>query len=84
MVKPFSPTELAARIRAVLRQRSGIGYLGQPENNVLEDLVINYAERRVAAAGRPVVVTATAYALHFEPSTNADLVVTHEQPRQRI
>ncbi|MCY4411768.1 MAG: ATP-binding protein, partial [Caldilineaceae bacterium] len=51
VVKPFSPTELAARIRAVLRQRAGIGYLGQPENYVLEDLVINYAERRVAVAG---------------------------------
>ncbi len=84
VVKPFSPTELAARIRAVLRQRSGIGYLGQPENYVLEDLVINYAERRVAVAGRPVVLTATEYALLFELSTNAGLVVTHEQLLQRI
>ena len=84
VVKPFSPTELAARIRAVLRQRSGIGYLGQPENYVLEDLVINYAERRVAVAGRPVVLTATEYALLFELSTNAGLVVTHEQLLQRV
>ena len=84
MVKPSSPTELAARTRAVLRQRSGIGYLGQPEDCVLEDLVINYAERRVAVAGRPVVLTATAYGLLFEPFANADLVVTHEQLLQRI
>ena len=84
VVKPFSPTELAARIRAVLRQRSGIGYLGQPENYVLEDLVINYAERRVTVAGRPVVLTATEYALLFELSTNAGLVVTHEQLLQRV
>ncbi len=84
VVKPFSPTELAARIRAVLRQRSGIGYLGQPENYVLDDLVINYAERRVAVAGRPVVLTATEYALLFELSTNAGLVVTHEQLLQRV
>lgn len=84
MVKPSSPTGLAARIRAVLRQRSGIGYLGQPEDCVLEDLVINYAERRVAVAGRPVVLTATAYGLLFEPFANADLLVTHEQLLQRI
>ena len=84
VVKPFSPTELAARIRSVLRQRSGIGYLGQPENYVLEDLVINYAERRVAVAGQPVVLTATEYALLFELSTNAGLVVTHEQLLQRV
>ncbi|MCY4410467.1 MAG: response regulator transcription factor, partial [Caldilineaceae bacterium] len=80
----FSPTELAARIRAVLRQRAGIGYLGQPENYVLEDLVINYAERRVAVAGEPVVLTATEYALLYELSTNAGLVVTHEQLLQRV
>ena len=84
VVKPFSPTELAARIRSVLRQRSGIGYLGQPENYVLEDLVINYAERRVAVAGRPVMLTATEYALLFELSTNAGPVVTHEQLLQRV
>ena len=84
VVKPFSPTELAARIRAVLRQRSGIGYLGQPDNYVLEDLVINYAERRVAVAGQPVVLTATEYALLFELSTSAGLVVTHEQLLQRV
>ncbi len=84
VVKPFSPTELAARIRAVLRQRAGIGYLGQPENYVLEDLVINYAERRVAVAEEPVVLTATEYALLYELSTNAGLVVTHEQLLQRV
>jgi len=84
VVKPFSPTELAARIRSVLRQRSGIGYLGQPEDYVLEELVINYAERRVAVAGQPVVLTATEYALLFELSTNAGRVVTHEQLLQRV
>ena len=84
VVKPFSPTELAARIRAVLRQRSGIGYLGQPEDYALEELVINYAERRVAVAGQPVVLTATEYALLFELSTNAGRVVTHEQLLQRV
>ncbi|MCY4080250.1 MAG: winged helix-turn-helix domain-containing protein [Caldilineaceae bacterium] len=50
----------------------------------MADLVFNYAERRVAVAGRPVVLTATEYALLFEPFTNADLVVTHEQLLQRI
>ena len=84
VVKPFSPTELAARIRAVLRQRSGIGYLGQPENYVLEDLVINYVERRVIVAGRPIALTATEYALLYELSTNAGLVVTHDQLLQRV
>ena len=84
VVKPFSPTELAARIMSALRQRSGIGYPGQPENYVLEDLVINYAERRVAVAGQPVVLSVTEYALLYELSTNAGMVLTHSRLMQRV
>ncbi len=84
VVKPFSPTELAARIRSALRARTGIGYLGQFEDYVLEDLVINYVERRVAVAGQPVVLTATEYALLFELSTNAGRVLTHSQLLQQV
>lgn len=84
VVKPFSPTELAARIKSVLRQRSGIGYPRRPENYVLDDLVINYAERRVAMAGQPVVLSPTEYALLYELSTNAGMVLTHSQLMQRV
>ena len=84
VVKPFSPTELAARIMSALRQRSGIGYPGQPENYVLEDLVINYAERRVTVAGQPVVLSVTEYALLYELSTNAGMVLTHSRLMQRV
>ena len=84
VVKPFSPTELAARIRAALRRRSELGWLTQPEAYVLGDLTIDYAERRVTVAGRLVVLTATEYALLFELSTNAGLVLTHDQLLQRV
>ena len=50
VVKPFSPTELAARIRATLRKRAAT----EPsEPYVLGDLKSDYAERRVSLAGRP-------------------------------
>ena len=84
VAKPFSPTELAARIRSVLRQRAGIGYPGQAEDYLLEDLVISYAERRAAVAGQPVALTATEYAVLFELSTNAGMVLTHGQLLQRV
>ncbi len=84
VVKPFSPTELVARIRSVLRQRAGAGYPGQPENYVLDELVINYAERRVAVAGQPVALSATEYALLYELSTNAGMVLTHSRLMQRV
>ena len=48
VVKPFSPTELSARIRAALRRRAA----SEPsEPYVLGDLTIDYAERRVTLAG---------------------------------
>ena len=54
IVKPFSPTELVARIRAALRRRDA-PYRAEPSKPyVLGDLTINYAERLVTVAGRPV------------------------------
>ena len=48
IVKPFSPTELTARVRAALRRRA------EPEPFVLGELVVRYEQRRVTVAGRPV------------------------------
>ena len=51
VVKPFSPTELVARIDAALRKWTpGLGR--QPKPFVLDDLVIDYDERKVRVAGR--------------------------------
>ena len=72
IVKPFSPTELTARIRAVLRRRAG------PESFVLGDLAIRYEERRVTVAGRPVNLTATEYDLLRVLSVNAGRVTTYQ------
>ena len=57
VVKPFSPTELTARIRAALRRRL------TPAPFVLGELAIDYDRRRVSLAGRPVTLTATEYEL---------------------
>ena len=72
IVKPFSPTELTARIRAVLRKRAGT------EPFVLGDLAIHYDMRRVTMAGRPVPLTATEYELLCALSANAGRVATYD------
>ena len=84
VVKPFSPTELAARIEAVLRRRAASDRIVAREPYVLGDLTINYAERRVTVAGRPVRLTATEYKLLFELSINAGRVLTHDQLLGRV
>ena len=84
IVKPFSPTELAARIEAVLRRRAASGRSRTHEPYALGDLTINYAERRVTVAGCPVPLTATEYQLLFELSVNAGQVLTQDQLLRRI
>jgi two-component system KDP operon response regulator KdpE len=74
IVKPFSPTELIARIEAALRK-----YAETPESFQTGDLVINYEERRVELAGSPVQLTATEFDLLRILSTHAGRVVTYEQ-----
>ncbi len=72
IVKPFSPTELTARVRAALRRRAA------PEPFLLGELAIGYDERRVTVAGRPVELTATEFELLRVLSINAGRVVTYD------
>ena len=84
MVKPFSPTELVARIQTALRRRMEPELAEPSEPYVLGELTVNYAERRVSLAGRPVQLTAIEYDLLFELSVRAGRVLTHAHLLQRI
>ena len=72
IVKPFSPTELTARVQAALRRRA------EPQLFLLGDLAIHYEQRRVTVAGRPVELTVTEYELLRLLSLNAGRVLTYE------
>ena len=72
IVKPFSATELVARVQAALRSRA------QPETFVLGDLAIDYGLRRASLAGRAVPLTATEFELLRVLSVNRGRVVTTE------
>ena len=79
VVKPFSPTELVARIRAALRRQAGPG---EPYRAV--DLAIDYEERRVTLAGRPIRLTATEYDLLAVLSAKRGRVSTYDQLLRRV
>ena len=72
VVKPFSPTELTARIGAALRRRA------EPDPFVLGELAIDYAHRRVTLAGRELVLTATEYDLLRVLSLGQGKVATYD------
>ena len=84
MVKPFSATELVARVRSAMRRRL-TQVQGEPsEPFALGDLTIDYAERGVSVAGSRVHLTPIEYDLLFELSVNADRVLTHDALLQRV
>ncbi len=72
IVKPFSPTELTARIRAALRRHL------EPESFVLGKLTIDYERRRVTLGGQPVELTLTEYELLRLLSVNRGRVLAYD------
>jgi two-component system alkaline phosphatase synthesis response regulator PhoP len=62
VVKPFSPRELLARIRAVLR-RSAAAALDEHRVLVVGELVIDRPRHQVMVSGNPVELTATEFDL---------------------
>ena len=83
VVKPFSPTELTARIRAALRR--GAAPRTEPtEPCVLGDLTIDYGDRRVTVGDRRVRLTAIEYRLLVELSDHPGRVVAYEELLERV
>ena len=81
VVKPFSPTELVARIRAALRRRE----VAEPtEPYVLGELTVDYAQRRVTLAGRPVALSALEYGLLAELAANGGRALSYQHLQERV
>jgi DNA-binding response OmpR family regulator len=87
LVKPFSMSELLARVRAVLRRAQlttgELAPLGQAPLT-LGALSIDYAQRQVAMAGRKVVLTPTEYRLLATLAHSAGQVVPLERLLEQI
>ena len=84
VVKPFSPTELNARIRAALRRTAGADPGDAAPPFALGDLAIDYGQRSVEIAGRPVHLTPIEYEMLRVLSQNGGRPLTHEQLLRRV
>ena len=78
IVKPFSPTELVARVGAALRRRR------EPEPFVLGDLEIRHESGEVTVRGQGVDLTPTEYELLRVLSDNAGRLVRRETLLRRV
>jgi len=77
LVKPFSPRELVARVRAVLRRVDSASETDEPL--VVGDLVIDPGRRSVRLAGRTVDLTTTEFELLAHLARQPGRVFTRAQ-----
>ena len=79
VVKPFTPMELLARIKAAMRNRQAPVRTTPPEPFKLDGLTIDYTARLVTVADRRVQLTTTEYKLLVELATADGALLTHQQ-----
>ncbi len=84
IAKPFSPTELVARVRAALRRFGEPTFPAPEEPFVLGDLTIDYASRRVTVSGQLAPLTPTEFDLLAALSMEAGRVVPHDRLLRRV
>ena len=82
--KPFSPSELLARIEAALRRRVRPDQIEMLQPYRMDGLTIDFTRRRVIVDEEEVRLTATEYKLLYELATNAGRILTHDQILQRV
>jgi DNA-binding response OmpR family regulator len=77
VLKPFSPRELLARIRAVLRRTDGVA--AASERFAVGDVAVDTARRDVTVAGRRLDLTATEFDLLVHLARQPGRVFTRAQ-----
>jgi DNA-binding response OmpR family regulator len=85
VTKPFSPRELVARVKAVLRRSEAAPDPGAAEPAMrLGPLVVDPARREVTMAGRAVQLTAREFDLLAHLVRNRGIVLTRDQILERV
>jgi DNA-binding response OmpR family regulator len=83
ITKPFSPNELAARVKAALRRSRINEDVKEPVIQV-GDLFLDFAGNRVVLSNREVLLSDTEYRLLCYLARNAGRIVTRDQILERI
>lgn len=83
LVKPFSPRELVARIRALLR-RPRTTERASPDRLELGELVIDEGRRTVSLGGTPISLTTTEFNLLLTLARDPGIVFSRQKLLDRV
>jgi DNA-binding response OmpR family regulator/signal transduction histidine kinase len=85
IAKPLSIEELLARVRVALRERDARTRT-EPREPIFRsgDLAIDFAQRTVTVAGRPIALSRTEYKLLRALAQHAGMVLSHETLLERV
>ena len=84
VTKPFSPRELASRIRAVLRRAEMPTPTPKTTIKIDDRLEIDFRQREVIADGERIRLRPTEYRLLYHLVNNAGWVMTHEMLLSKV
>jgi len=84
ITKPFSTSELLARIEVALRRRLMPDQIEVRPPFLLDDLLLDFTHRLVTVEGEAISLTATEYKVLYELANHAGMVMTHGQILQRV
>jgi two-component system KDP operon response regulator KdpE len=84
VTKPFSPRELASRIRAVLRRAEMPSPVTKTTIRIDDRLEIDFRQREVIVDGERIRLRPTEYRLLYHLVNNAGWVMTHEMLLSKV
>ncbi len=83
LAKPFSPRELVARVKAVLR-RSRASAEEEDRPLVIEDMVIDPSRRKVTRGGEEISLTTKEFDLLYVLALNRGIVLSRDRLLERV
>ena len=84
VTKPFSPRELSARVRAVLRRSATASSQAEAQSIAVGDMIIDAAAREVSVHGQTVATTPKEFELLLLLARNPGIVMSRETLMQSI
>ncbi len=79
VTKPFSPREIVARVKAILRRSESPSKAAVPEVLVCGEVTVDVARREVTVSGSPVALATREFDLLAHFAANQGLVLSRQQ-----